>query len=252
MSKFLTSLMIFLMLLFSGLVKANDVYTFYVVDYPPYIVVPNDDSTIHGIDVEVVKAAFDSQQIEVKFERLPWKRIIKSMQEGRIAGTVSCSKRELRSNFMYFSNPISHVSRAILSKKNLDTGSIHTLSDLNRYSVVTVNGWGMQKELINSDIKHRSSPDLASALKAVRYREVDVLYMAQYPAIYYLKKLGMQAELKVSKLQGEEPLPLHLCISQKFPNSAHLKHAMDIGLRTIKANGLYDDIVTKYLRASDI
>lgn len=251
MSKFLTSLMIFLILLFSGVVRANDVYTFYVVDYPPYIMASNDDLTIHGIDVEVVKAAFNSQEVKVIFERLPWKRIIRSMQEGRIAGTVSCSKRELRGSFMYFSDPISHVRRAILSKNNLDTGNIRTLSDLNRYSVVTVSSWGMQKELVNSDIKHRSSPDLVSALKAVLYRNMDILYMAEYPALYYLKKLGMQTELKVSELQGEKPLPLHLCISQKFPNSERLKVAMNKGLRAIKANGLYDSIVSKYLQASD-
>ncbi|WP_425642850.1 substrate-binding periplasmic protein [Marinomonas gallaica] len=251
MSKFLTSLMIPLMLSFSGLVKANDVYTFYIVDYPPYIMAPNNDSTIHGIDIEVVKAAFDSQGVDVTFERLPWKRIIKSMQEGRIAGTVSCSKEKARDDYMLFSAPISYASRVVVSKKSLDTGTIRKITDLSRYSVVAVKGWGMQKELINGGVEHQVAPDLDSALKAVRYRNVDVLYMAEYPALYNVKKLKMQSEIKISPLLDEKSLPLYLCISQQYPNSERLKFEMDNGLRTIKANGLYDSIVSEYLQASD-
>lgn len=247
MTKFLMTLITPLALLCSGVVKANDALTFYVVDYPPYIIAPNDESSIHGVDVEIVKAAFESQGIEVTFERLPWKRIIKSMQEGRIAGTVSCSKSESREDYMLYSAPISLVGRAMVSKNSLNTDSIRSIADLSNYSVVTVKGWGIQQELVDKDIEHRSSPDLASALKAVRFRKIDVLYMDEYPALYNVKKLGMQTELKVSRLQSKESVSLHLCVSQKFPDSERLKRVMDIGLRTIKANGSYDNIVSRYL-----
>lgn len=247
MMKLRSALFIFFLFLLNGPAKAQEALTFYVVDYPPYLIAPDKDTSVSGVDVELVRAALQQENIAVDFKWLPWKRIVKSMKEGRIAGTVSCSKREARLKFMYFSTPISYVARAIITKQDLDISNVRVISDLHNYKVVTVDSWGMQKELDQQSVENQSAPDLESALKAVRYRSMDMLYMAEYPALFYVKELGLEDSLKVTVLEGEEKLPLHLCISQKYPNAKKIQEAMNKGFNKLKANGLYDKIRAKYL-----
>ena len=220
---------------------------FSVVDYPPYILVDDTTNSISGLDVEIVQAAFADQGVDVSFKTVPWKRIIKSMELGLIPGTVSCTKRPNRTDYMLFSEPLSIESRAVVSKTTLDTTSIYEFDDLAAYSLVAIDGWGMQKRLVQQRIPHQASPDLESALNAVRYRNVDLLYMAEYPARYAIKNLGAEQQLKVTLMAGEETLPLHLCVSREYPNAEHIIQTVNAGLEKISANGTLDEIRRKYL-----
>lgn len=230
--------------------QAQESITFYVVDYPPYILAEDEDKEVKGVDVDITRAAFASQNVPVQFKVLPWKRIVKSMELGLIAGTMSCSIRPEREDFMLFSDQISSVTRAVVSAQNLDTSEITDLPDLANFSVVTVEGWGMQKQLTKLNIDHQTAPDLASAIKAVRYRNVDLLYMAEYPALYYIKQLGVEQDLKVAPIPDEAELPLHVCISKHFPDANVILKTMNQGLLQIKESGLYDQIRTQYLQSN--
>ena len=105
----------------SGLLTSQPVLaisdvTFYVVDFRPHIMV-KENEPIEGADVSVVKRAFAEVGITVHLETLPWNRIIKLMRFGDIAGTLSCSKRDYRQNYILFSDPISYIEPIAISKK---------------------------------------------------------------------------------------------------------------------------------------
>ncbi|WP_067211799.1 substrate-binding periplasmic protein [Marinomonas aquimarina] len=234
----------------SATLRAQEALTFYVVSYPPYIIVSEDTQQISGIDVDVTRAAFASQGVSVEFKTMPWNRVVKSIEQGRILGTLSCSQRPGREEYMYFSDELSAVSRAVVSRKELVTDDITQLLDLSDYSVVTVDGWGMQKQLQSLNIAHQTSPDLSGAIKAVRYRNIDLLYMASYPAQYYVKQLGVEKDLKVTPLHDELSLSLYVCISSDYPNSDHVLTTVNNGLQQIKENGLYDQIRSRYLQTN--
>ena len=223
---------------------------FYVVDYPPHILVNENDQTVSGMDVDIVTSAFAAQGEQVIFKVMPWKRILKSMELGLIPGTVSCTARPGRSNYIYFSDPLSYVIRAVVSLSNLRTVDIKSVPDLKHFSVATVDGWGMQKKLKEFDISHQTAPDLDSAIKAVRYRNVDLLYMAEYPARYVVNEMGMSNELKVTPLIREPRLPLHLCVSKGFPGAQKILATANAGLEKIKANGVLEAIRASYLNTT--
>lgn len=221
--------------------------TFPVVNYPPYIIISDDGESISGIDIEITKKAFAMVGIDVDFSYLPWKRIVKSMQLGLIPGTVSCSRRPSRIPYMLFSDELTSTSRIVLSRKELDTSSIHSIRDLANFSVVSVDGWGMEQQLIALGIPHTTAPDIEGGLKAVRYRNIDLLYMAEYPALYQAKKLGIRKDVKVTPIVTEPVLPLYLCLSKQYPESQELLLKFNQGLQQIKANGTYQAIRAKYL-----
>lgn len=231
-------------------VQAKEDLIIYVVDYPPYILVNDETNEVTGVDVDVTRAALASQGIDVEFQVMPWPRIIKSMEQGIILGTLSCSKRPGRDSFMLFSDTLSNVTRSLVSKNSFDSSSIFSLSDASKHSIVTVEGWGMQKQLVSLNIAHQAAPDIASAIKAVRYRNVDLLYMAEYPARYYIKLLGEDLDLKVMPIRDEEPLSLYVCLSRGYPEAEVVLNSFNSGLRHIKENGLYDQIRSQYLQAN--
>jgi len=221
--------------------------TFSVVDYPPYLIVSDDGTSATGMDVEITQAAFSAVGIKADVNVLPWKRIVKLMELGSIPGTLSCSKRADRLPYMLFSDELSYVNRVAISRNDFDAGSINTIDDLSRFSVVTVDGWGMQKQLVKHNIVHQTTPDLEGAIKAIRYRDIDILYVAEFPALHYAKKFGVHQDLKVKYIGTEPKLPLHLCVSKKYPNSQEIVDKFNNGLHKIKSDGTYLEIQSKYL-----
>lgn len=234
----------------SGVLRAAEDLTFYVVDYPPYILVDGGSHEVKGIDVDTTRAAFASQGVTVQFQVMPWLRIVKSMEQGLIAGTVSCSQRPGREDYMLFSDSISSVTRSLVSKKSLDVSQIYSLVDTANFSMVGVEGWGMQQQLASLNLAHQTAPDIASAIKTVRFRNVDLLYMAEYPALYYIHQLQVAQDLKVTPIPNEEALPLYLCISKHYPNAEAILKTMNDGLQHIKESGQYDQIRSHYLQTN--
>lgn len=65
-----------------------------------------DDGKLTGIDIELVAAIMDRAGIRATFsDEMPWKRILKWVEEGRIDGAMSASKTGAREVFAHFSDP---------------------------------------------------------------------------------------------------------------------------------------------------
>ncbi|USD67331.1 transporter substrate-binding domain-containing protein [Vibrio sp. SCSIO 43136] len=238
-------IILFFIFIFSGLVSAQEPLTFYVVHYPPYMIV-NSDNEISGMDVEVVAAAFQESGQEVKFDVLPWKRVMKLMQVGEVAGGLSCSKRKGREKYMLFSEYISTTRQTAITRKETQTEPINNLNDLAGYSVTTIAGWGATNKLEAHGIEYLPSKDMRSALVSVLHRGVDVFYGPEIPTMHIAKKMQSQENLKVTYIEDVASISLHLCVSKPYPNSEQIVTSFNRGLQAIKQNGTYETIQRKY------
>ncbi|RQW62734.1 substrate-binding periplasmic protein [Vibrio viridaestus] len=248
---FLSSQLLLLCLFFTSGSKASEPLVFYAVDYPPYLIVDLEKNTISGVDIEVVRAAFSEMGQPVTFKVLPWKRILKLMKAGEIAGTMSCSIRQSRKSFMYFSDPISAPRQVAITLKSTDTTEISKLDDLKHFSVVAVDGWGVQTQLKDANIPHDLTKDLRSGLISIAYRGIDVFYGPENPVFYQAKSMGLFKDIKATYLDDVGPLHLHLCVSQNYPHSSEIIKTFNQGLRKIKNNGHYQKIRAKYFGYSE-
>ena len=225
---------ILMSLFFSHSALAVSEVTFYVVDFRPHIVVEGSQVT-GGADVALVERAFAEVGIRTHFEVLPWTRILKLMKRGSIAGTLSCAKRDYRKNYVLFSDPIAYMHPVLISKKSLDTSQIKYLDQLKQYSITTVKDWALQTQLMRLGIAHRTAPTIESALRSVYYRDVDLMYMTESTSRYFMSKLGLDGDMKVTPLRGEDlTLELHLCLSKTYPDADILLEKFNIGLRAIQ------------------
>lgn len=245
----LASLLVTLLCLLSSHSYAadNEPLELYVVDFPPYIIVPDNQQDISGMDIEIIRAAFNAIDVQVNFTVMPWKRITKSMERGAILGSVSCSRRPERNAYMLFSDEVTSTSRVAISRNEIDTSSIQTLDDLRSFSIISIEGWAMEQQLVAENIPHETTPTYEGAMMAMRHRNIDLLYAPEYPSLYYARKLGIHRDIKVTPIRSEPSTPLYLCMSKTYPESRGIMDRFNTGLQQIKQNGTYQAIRAKYL-----
>lgn len=218
----------------------------YAVDYPPYTIV-NSDGVVSGIDVEVTKAAYAAVGIQVIISTAPWKRILKNMQHGHIAGSLTCSKRPGREAFILFSNLLSEANQVAVMAKDSEDSGIKVFSDLANFDVMVVGGWGIQGELERAGIMHRVTAEMDNGINAVAKRGVDVFYNGELTTRYRAAQLGLQNKLKYIRFTDKESTPFHLCLSKQYEHSDYLIERFNSGLSIIQGNGTYQAIYDKYL-----
>ena len=217
----------------------------YTIDYPPYTIVSG--NKVNGIDVDVVKAAFSEVSINAEIQAAPWKRILKNIEHGRVVGTISCSRRLDRETFMIFSDPISEILQVAVMSEQVDDRSINERIDLKAYSVLAVEGWGVEKELTNNQIEYSTTPSMDSGLNAVVYRGAGVFYTGELVTKYRARQLGLLDKIKIKRLDDVMPNKLHLCLSRDYPGNEQLLTEFNKGLKAIMENGRYQKIYDRYL-----
>ena len=218
----------------------------YAVDYPPYMVVESDDN-ISGIDVEVTQAAFAAVGITTDVKTAPWKRILKNIEHGRIAGTLSCSRRPDREEFIFFSDKVNEINQVAIMSRSRDDSQLNKLDDLKNFRVIAVEDWGNQRELARRGVEHQTTAEMDNGINSVVFRDVDVFYNGEMSTKYRARQLGLHDNIKAKRLSDKKSTPLHLCLSKKYPGAAVLTEKFNEGLGIIKANGVFKAIYSKYL-----
>ncbi|TDO98857.1 substrate-binding periplasmic protein [Marinomonas balearica] len=221
--------------------------TFYIVDYPPYLIESDKHGATSGMDVDIVRAAFREMNISATVKVMPWKRIIKSMKKGLIAGTISCSKRKDRIEYMLFSDPISQINQAAISATDKHIGNVSQVSDLAKYKVVGVEGWGVLNNLKKNGVPFHTTKNIENGITSILYRDVDVFFNGSETTKYQSKLMGVRDQLTFTPFVDSTATDLHLCISKPFTNSKELVTVFDQGLSRLKANGVYSSIRSRYL-----
>jgi polar amino acid transport system substrate-binding protein len=205
-------------------------------------VIVSDTGVVSGSDVEIVQAAFQSQGVQAKVDVLPWARIIKLMEHGAIAGTLPCSQRPERLAYMIFSDPLTTLQPAAIARKAQQFSDISQLNDLGRYKVVSILGWGVDTQLSQKGIAHTSVLDIRTALANLIFRDVDIFYNTVDSSIAVARTMQVDKQLQVIYLNDIPKLDLHLCLSQRYPESHSLLETFNKGLQQIKDNGIYEAI----------
>ncbi|ADZ92094.1 substrate-binding periplasmic protein [Marinomonas mediterranea] len=245
-TKFLLAALICVFSSFSWAESRSPV-TFYIVDYPPYLIESDDQGKVSGMDVDIVRAAFKEVGIEASIKVMPWKRIVKSMKRGLIAGTISCSIRQERNGYMLFSDPISQVTQVAVSVANHNINDVSSIKDLSKYKVIGVENWGLLKDLTKNGVKFDTTKNIENGITSLLYRDVDVFFNGAETTAYQAKLMGVRHKLAFSSLKDIPSTALRLCVSKAFPHSQEIIEAFSKGLTLIKSNGSYDSIRLHYL-----
>lgn len=227
-------------------VSAADILELYAVDYPPYMII-DAQGKVSGIDADVTQSAFASVGVPVRILTAPWKRVLKSLQFGSIAGALSCSKRPGREKFIAYSNKVSEANQVAVMKVDGDASQLVRFADLAKFKVMAVDGWGVQKELETKKIAHVTAQEMDDGIKSVVFRDVDIFYSGELTTLYRVRQLGLQDKIMTKRFVDKPSVSFHLCLSKSVDGNQALIEKFNQGLQNIKASGEFDAIYKKYL-----
>jgi polar amino acid transport system substrate-binding protein len=211
--------------------------------FPPYEFETPVDG-LRGFDIEVVEAAYQRVGINIKYEFLPWPRAVELTYSGKAFALLSCAWNKKRSQHLYFSNEISSTTYGYFFRKDEQIPTFTSLTELKDMKVVAVRGYSTQMKLKDLSIEHIAARNNKIALNLLHNGRVDFFYGSVEANLYIAKQMGISQYLGVNTL--EAPIPYHLCISQKWPNSKYLLDQFNKGLSEIKNDGTFTAIHSKY------
>lgn len=217
--------------------------TFATGEYVPYAGenIPN-----QGISSMVVRAVFKELKQDIHLEFMPWKRVMMVVENGTVDGSFPWNANNERLKKNYFSMPIHQYRIFSFTKKGSE---YNTAKSLTGKTICIPDGWDMApfNPLIKKvKMKVASPATIESCFGMLALGRVDIIFMNELVGKYVEDKLfGKSSPLVASEkdyLHGTSDL--HFMVSKKSPNGKKLISDFNRGLEKIKANGVYDAIVS--------
>ncbi|WP_137170599.1 ABC transporter substrate-binding protein [Marinomonas sp. FW-1] len=226
----------------------------HTIHLPPHIIDPDiipppegfDEDAVYGFDVDILRAAYATQGVQVRIELTPWKRIMRDVEKGLVLGAVSCRRLPGRETFALFSAPLSDSSNAFVTRRGFLDGETPNLALLNQYHVAAVNGWSQTDILQGADIPYYSVPGLDQGINLVLRRNKEVFMTERDSAMFAARRMGVIDQLSFYDVFGVGLDHYAVCFSKKYPNAEKWRDLLNKGLMELNESGERDVIFERY------
>ncbi|PLR96533.1 transporter substrate-binding domain-containing protein [Bacillus sp. T33-2] len=214
--------------------------------YPPFEF--EEDGEYKGIDIDIINAIAESQDFKIKLSPLDFGGIIPAMQAGELDLAIAgMSITDERKKTVDFSEPYFDAGLTLVVKKG--NKDIKTIDDLKGKTVAVKKGTTgatfAQEHADKKGFKVAQFNDSPAMFQEVANGNADVL-IEDYPVIAYaIAKNDPGLEIVGERLNGDQ----YGIAVLKGENQDLLKK-INKGLKELKENGQYDEILKKYLGES--
>jgi glutamine transport system substrate-binding protein len=199
-----------------------------------------------GIDVELLDAVAKEEKFEYELKPMDFNGIIPGLTANQLDGAISAMsitderKKTLDFSDGYFVSGLSVVT-------NKDNTTINSANDLNGKSASIKKGTAGAKFAEDNEAKYGLKlnyfDDSPSMFQAVENGNADFL-LEDYPVIAYKIKVDGGAKLKIV---GDKFDTVDYGFAVKKGVNAELLKKFNEGLKKLKENGKYDEIVGQYI-----
>ena len=205
-----------------------------------------EDGKYKGIDVELLDAIAKEEKFEYELKPMDFNGIIPGLTSNQLDGAIAgMSITEERKQSLDFSDGyfVSGLSVVV----NKDNTSINGLDDLKGKSASVKKGTAGSKFAEDNEAKYGLKlnyfEDSPSMFQAVENGNTDFL-MEDYPVIAYKLKVDSGSKLKIV---GDKLDTVDYGFAVKKGANAELLKKFNDGLKKLKENGKYDEIVGQYI-----
>ncbi|EHI99419.1 ABC-type transporter, periplasmic subunit family 3 [Clostridium sp. DL-VIII] len=199
-----------------------------------------------GIDVEILEEVAKEENFDYDLKPMDFNGIIPGLASNQLDGAISAMtitderKQTLDFSDGYFVSGLSIVA-------NKDNNSINSINDLNGKSVSVKKGTAGAKFAEDNEAKYGLKlnyfEDSPSMFQAVENGNDDFL-LEDYPVIAYKIKVDGDSKLKIV---GDKLDTVDYGFAVKKGENTDLLNKFNEGLKKIKENGKYDQIVGQYI-----
>lgn len=250
-------IVLFMMIsIFSGALQCEPTVTLVANDW-----FPQHSSNLEepGYIVEIARAAFETEGVDVHVKILPWLRALSEVKSGESNGLLTPTATEVKAHgLLKHKVPIAYQRWSFYARKDSKKipDKYKKMDDMRGLSFINVSGssYGSEYDRItkkynNSIIKviHGGTAETVERLfHLAKIRRGDVVVVSEDAAKYYL---GTRPEIsklfqKIYHLKAE-PLYIGFTSADKS-RSAKYGKLLDRGLKKIKESGAYDRIMLRY------
>ena len=199
-----------------------------------------------GIDVELLDAIAKEEKFEYDLKPMDFNGIIPGLTSNQLDGAIAgMSITEERKQSLDFSDGYFVSGLSVVVNKN--NTSINGIDDLKGKSVSVKKGTAGSKFAEDNEAKYGLKlsyfEDSPSMFQAVENGNTDFL-MEDYPVIAYKLKVDNGAKLKIV---GDKLDTVDYGFAVKKGVNADLLKKFNDGLKKLKENGKYDEIVGQYI-----
>lgn len=247
------SLLIFVAL-FCQISKAEEV-VLYTIHFPPYTIdskeIPSPtpleyDDGLYGLDVDLIRAAYETQGVSVRYKVMPWTRVIRDIEAGLILGGISCLPVPSRKSFSFYSDPVSQTSFTLVTRRDFLPEGAHLLQELKNYKTIVVNGWATMKTLDANGVDYSLVKEDRQGLSLILRRNQDVFMTGLESISYEANLLGVLDQLSFYNIANLDNKQFTVCFSRSYRGSEILRDKLNIGLGNIKKSGVSRAIYARY------
>jgi len=214
----------------------------------------NDNNQLTGLDVDLMVAIVKQMGYELIVKKLAWKHQLRSIDLGNLDFSPGASKTPEREKFAYFSSPYRTESVKMFIKKGVAKEyPFKKLSDLVgtkfKLGVTRDYYYGEDFKILNDDKEFqkrlRWSTNDGLNYKKIVNNAIDGCLADYFSALGTIKQEGYMDQIEIHPIKIYET-DIHVMFS-KISTSPKIVTAFNQALEEIKKNGIYDQIVDKYL-----
>lgn len=216
-------------------------------DWAPYSYVAADKETVIGFTPDIVRAAFESQGVLVKFRAVPFARCIDEVRKGKaIACFDSVLDADTRKNFLHHKTPLFESRTGVWALASSTEKSV-SLKDMEGKSVGVAHGYQYPEAFeANKLIQKDVSPTELSVLQRLALGRVKYGLAYEMPGLLLLKKTpDITGKVKMIGVLSTEPI--FVSFSKTHKDGEKYANILEKGLKSIKKNGVYKQLEKKFL-----
>lgn len=213
---------------------------------PPYRIIETEGgkSTFKGIYFDVIKEAAKRAGIKITFKDVPFKRALKSMEQGQqdiMAGPNRTAEREAYMH--YIDAPMAAEPKVFYT--HAIANDIENFNDLEGYVIGVLRGAKYFPEFDEDDtLQRKPFNDYISAFRVLEKHRIDVVITPEMQGDYLLSQHFAKAPLKKASFKSAGRLS-YMTISRQsslFSKRDHLERV----LQAIIGDGTYHKILERY------
>lgn len=200
-----------------------------------------------GLSVEIVRAAFQTQGIVIKMNDVPWIRAESGAKAGTYDVLPDIWMTESRKEYFAFSEPYA-VNEVKFIKRNGDPFEYTGIASLKGKNIGIIKGYGYSDEFTDSkEFKKEEVTDFIVNLKKLLISRIDLTMEDQIVAKTRITRTDPLLLSKIEFTQNNfSSKNLYLAVGLKHPRQKEIIATFNKGLALIKANGIYEQIFSRY------
>jgi len=213
------------------------------LEWPPYV---GTKLSQYGFTSEIVKEIFNKAGYKVKYNFMPWARVLKCVERGNYDAAYPAYFSKERAEKYAMSEPIAH-GPLVLFKRKSDSIKFTKLIDLKPYKIGVVRGYVntpefdnaayLNKEAVNSDEQN---------IKKLLKRRIDLAVVDKYTGLYLIKTKDLDPQKELNFIdRALENKTLHVAFSKKLPNYQKIVEQFNSTLKELQKDNTLTNIIEK-------